>query len=166
MNEININNVTFPTPISDISKLEKNNNLRINVYGYDSDPDKPKDKTLNTGIFVRYVSAYKYSKTVHLLPISNEHKQHYVLITNVNGLLRERTKCTSSSKFCERCLQPFSSQQRLEKHIIDCKLFNIQRTVMPEETKIEFKNIKNQLEFPVIIVADCESILVPISTPS
>ena len=165
INECNVSNVTFPTPISDIPKLENNNNIRINVYGYDSDPDKPKDKALNTGIFPRYISPYTYSKTVHLLIISNEHKQHYVLIKNLNGLLRERTKY-EKSKYCERCLQPFSSQHRLDKHMIDCKLFKIQRTVMPEETKIEFKNVKNQLEFPVVIVADFESIQAPILSPS
>ena len=43
-----------------------------------------------------------------------------------------------------------------------CKLFKVQRTVMPKETTIKFKNVKNQLEFPVKIVANFASILDPI----
>ena len=31
---LNMDNVDFPTPISQIPKVEKQNNLAINVYGY------------------------------------------------------------------------------------------------------------------------------------
>jgi hypothetical protein len=36
---------------------------------------------------------------------------------------------------------------------------------MPEKTHIQFENIQKQLEFPVIIVADFESVLSPIPPP-
>jgi hypothetical protein len=162
--DVNIKNVTFPTSISDIHKLETNNNLRINVYGYSSDPNQPKDKALNTDIFPRYISPYNYKTTVNVLLIANEHTQHYVLIKSLNALLREKTKDTHS-KFCERCLQSFSKQALVDKHIIDCSNFKIQRTRMPEKTHIQFENIQKQLEFPVIIVADFESVLSPIPPP-
>ena len=158
---INIENISFPTPISDIPKLEKNNKLRINVYGYDEDPEKPKEQILNTGIFPRYISPYNYEKTINLLFISNEYKQHYVLIKSLDGLIRNKNK-NPYTKHCERCLQGFSRKYLLDKHIIDCKQFKIQRTVMPKETNIVFKNIKYQVECPVIIVADFESVLVPV----
>ena len=162
--KINIKNVPFPTTIMNIPMLEKNNNLRINVYGFDHDPLKPKDQALNTGIFPCYISPFDYERTVNLLLISNEHKQHYILIKSLDALIRTKNK-SLHSKHCERCLQAFSRKDLLDKHIVDCKQFKIERTIMPKETHIEFKNIKNQLEYPVIIVADIESVLVPTPQP-
>lgn len=157
--DIDLSGVSFPTPISDIPKLEKNNHIRINVYGYACDPSKPNDKVLNAGIFPCYISPFNYDKTVHLLLITNEYKQHYVLIKSLDNLVRNKDR--NRSKHCERCLQGFTLEYSLNQHMIDCKEFRIQRTVMPDEENIEFKNYKNQLEYPVIIVADTESILVP-----
>ena len=159
--EINIKNISFPTPISDIPKLEKNNNIRINVYGFEQDSYLSKDKALNTGIFPCYISPFDYEKTVNLLLISNEHNQHYVLIKSLDSLLYNKTKHDRSSRHCERCLQSFSRDHLLERHMLDCKQFKIQRTMMPTEDNIAFNNVKNQLEFPVMIVADIESVLLP-----
>ena len=82
------------------------------------------------------------------------------MIKSLDALLRNKNKY-GKTKHCERCLQAFSKKELLDKHTIDCKQFKIQRTVMPNETNIQFKNVKNQLECPVMIVADIESVLVP-----
>lgn len=160
INKIKSENVSFPTPLSEISKLEKLNEVRINVYGYDFDADQPEDMALNTGIFPCYVSAFNYKKTVNLLLLSHESTQHYVLITSLDALLKEKNKY-GKTKHCERCLQGFTKKHQLENHLVSCKNFKIQRTRMPEETHIEFKNIRKQLQFPVVIIADFESVLKP-----
>ena len=33
--EINVKGVSFPTPLKDIGKLERQNDISINVFGYD-----------------------------------------------------------------------------------------------------------------------------------
>ena len=50
--KIKTDGVEFPVTLKDISRLERLNAVRINVFGYDSCPDQPKDKVLNTGIYV------------------------------------------------------------------------------------------------------------------
>ena len=160
-NKINTSNISFPITVQDIPKIEKLNNIRINVYGYDENKELPDDKALNTGIFPRYISKFNYDQTVNVLLISNENVQHFVLIKSLNGLLSSKTKHRDYTKHCERCLQGFTYQHTLDQHSENCKDFKIQRTVMPTDSHIEFKNVKNQLEYPIVIVADFESILVP-----
>ena len=67
-------------------------------------------------------------------------------------ILKDKTKY-GKTKHCERCLQGFWQKHNLEKHLIDCKNFKIQRTVMPTDTHIKFKNTRKQLEYPVAIYA-------------
>ena len=35
--EINVNGVSFPTPLKDVGKLERQNDISINVFGYDKE---------------------------------------------------------------------------------------------------------------------------------
>ena len=161
ISSINTGNITFPVAVKDIPKLEKLNDFRINVFGYSHDPDQPDDKMLNTGIFPRYISTHTADKTINLLLIAEESKQHYVLIKSLDALLKGKSGF-GKTKHCERCLTGFSSQRRLDKHTELCTNFKFQRIVMPDPDKedvIKFRNIKNMLEYPVIIVADFECIL-------
>lgn len=143
--------VSFPTPCSDIVKLEKQNSLRINIYGYDTETYQ---------VFPRYISPLAYDKTVNLLLLAGENTQHYVLIKSLDALVKTKNKY-GKTRHCERCLQGFKGDSQLEKHMEDCKKFISQKTVMPEEKNIYFSNIRKQLEFPIVIIADFESILVP-----
>ena len=158
--KIKCDDVSFPTPLREVPKLEKLNEIRINVYGFDFDPDQPKDDALNTGIFPTYVSPFNYEKTVNLLLIAHENTHHYILITSLDALLKDKTKY-GKTKHCERCLQGFWKKDQLERHMEMCKDFKVQRTQMPNDTHIEFKNVRKQLQFPVAIIGDFESILKP-----
>ena len=79
--KINIINVSFPITINDIPQLEKNNSLRINVYGFNQGNDN------KFSIFPVYVSDLNYEITIKVLMISDEWKQHFVLITDFDELL-------------------------------------------------------------------------------
>ena len=158
---INTGNISFPITIRDIPKLENFNDFRLNIFGYDDSPCRSKDKMLNTGIFPRYISQKVAEITINLLLIANDFTQHYILIKSLDALLSSKNGF-GKTKHCERCLTGFSSQQLLDKHASICTNFHFQRIHMPEpgkEDNIKFKNIKNMLEYPIIIVADFECVL-------
>ena len=62
--------------------------------------------------------------------------------------------------FCLRCLQPFSSEDRLEAHKGDCLIISgTQRIEMPEEGRqVYFHNYQKRLPVPFVIYADFEAL--------
>jgi len=59
------------------SKFEKNNNVKINFFGYEND----------VGIYPLYISTTVNHQVVDLLLISDGDKKHYCQIKNFNRLL-------------------------------------------------------------------------------
>ena len=49
-----------------------------------------------------------------LLMISDNEKQHYLFIKNLNALLKKEYAC--SENYCSNCLKPFRANQKLKKH--------------------------------------------------
>ena len=82
--------IDYPVKISQIPKFEKQNEIRVNVFGYD-------EKEKNTHIFPRYVSDFDFKTTVNLLLISNGVQSHYILIKSLNALLQNKT---NNSEVC------------------------------------------------------------------
>jgi hypothetical protein len=149
---LNIKGVEFPTPISQISKIERQNNLAINVYGYDK------------GIVPYYISDKIQDKiNLMLLHDKETNNYHYCWIKNLNRLLAIQTK-HRGKHFCDRCLYRFSREDLLTKHKEDCKGINSDATriEMPkEESTITFKNYHKQMPVPFVVYADFESIIKP-----
>lgn len=156
IDKLNFNNIDFPTPINQISKLEKMNGLRINCFGF--------DKSLNTGIFPCYISNSTLKNVINLLLINDEGgKKHYVLIKDLDTLLRLKTKHRKGMKFCYRCLQGFTTQRGLDDHERDCNKFPVKKIITPNEGEVlKFENYKALLNYEIVIYADFESLLVPV----
>ena len=51
---------------------------------------------------------------VILLIISDEHKQHYIFVKNLNALLKKQYAC--SENYSINCLKQFRTKQQLKKH--------------------------------------------------
>ena len=151
---LNYSGVTFPVSIKDMDKIEKQNKININAYGYDEDKGY---------VFPIRNSKEKNEDTLNVLLIGGEtksgYRQHYVLIKDFNHLNYNITN-KSKKHFCLRCLQPFYSEYRLEAYKKDCMIINgTQRIEMPEEgSKVYFQNYQNQLPVPFVIYADFEAI--------
>ena len=64
---MNYDGIEFPVSIKQIPKIENQNNISINVFGYE-----------NKNHFPLYVSRKVTETTLDLLLISEEEKQHYV----------------------------------------------------------------------------------------
>ena len=65
--------------------------------------------------------------------------------------------------FCRYCLQAFSTQEILKRHLKDCfKINGKQRIILPTKGEyVKFKNYERKIKSPFIIYADFESVLVP-----
>ena len=147
--------VTFPVTIRDMGKIEKQNKININAYVYNEDG--------------KYVSPIRNSKTAYQDTLNvlliereteKEYKQHYVYIKDFNRLNYNVTKSHHKKHFCLRCIQPFTSEVRLEAHKRDCLIINgTQRIEMPQPgSKVFFHNYQKRLPVPFVIYADFEAL--------
>ncbi|GBN67380.1 hypothetical protein AVEN_149573-1 [Araneus ventricosus] len=154
VNEMKLDNISFPTPLSQIRRFEKMNNVSINVFGFDGE------------VFPLKITAAGKERHINLLLISDGQKRHYTLIKNMNRLLWDLTKFNGEKFYCDFCLHRFSTEERLASHRLDCRNHNIQKIRMPteEEKWLKFTNYRFQLPVPYTIYADFECILEKIHT--
>lgn len=153
---LNFTGIDFPTPYTQVKKVEKLNNLAINVYYLEG----------GTKVQPCHLSKQpKHMKRIHLLMIEDEEtdRQHYTWIKHFNRLLFDTRKCKNQTYFCDRCLNGFTSERVLLQHREDCEGTETHnaRIIMPprEKSKVKFVNYHKQLQVPYIVVADCESLI-------
>ena len=148
INKLDYTNVEFPVMIKDIPKVEKQNNINVNVFGWK-----------NSSAFPIYISSFhstQHKEVINLL----FYKNHYVLINNFNRFMYNYTKHKDKKHFCMYCLQCFSSEGTLEKHKNCITVNGKQGTNMPKEAeKVQFKNYHKKLEVPFVIYAEFEAIV-------
>lgn len=159
-NTLNFTGIKFPVELKEITKFELQNlNISINVYMYDEEVKSVRPLRLSKEV---------KEKHIHLLLLSNhsddEHyeKSHYCWIKNLSALLGRQISANSGKLyFCDRCLNHFRSDSKLQAHKVCCFKQNDCQIEMPgcDENIIEFKNYNKQLKVPFIIYADVESIL-------
>ncbi|KAL9967825.1 hypothetical protein ACROYT_G026122 [Oculina patagonica] len=147
--------IEFPVTIKQINKIEKKNSIRINVFGYENKQPYP-----------IYISKETFEDHMELLLITNETKQHYVLIKDFNKFMYNQTKHKERKHFCMHCLQCFSSNRILNNHKNNCIQVNgTQAIKMPTKDNniLKFENFHKQQEVPFVIYADFEAITEKVS---
>ena len=143
--------IKFPVTIKQINKIEKQNNIRINVFGYENKQPYP-----------IYISKEKFKDDMNLLLITNDKNKHYVLIKDFNKFMHNQTKHDGRKHFCMYCLQCFSSERVLNNHKNNCIQINGTQAVnMPEkgDNILKFNNHHKQQPVPFVIYADFEAIV-------
>ena len=155
--------------INQINRIEKQNEININVFGYDSE---------RKSAFPIRVSREKYDDHMELLYLEgelnvNSHvNSHYVLIKDFNRFMFNFTKHKGRKNFCMYC---FYSNISLAKHKVDCMVINgVQAIQLPEKyidkngvertPSVYFNNHQKQLPVPFCIYAEFESITEKISS--
>ena len=140
--------VTFPVTVKDIKRIEKQNEININLFGYDK------------GAYPIRISETNFTDHLELLWIEEGDKSHYVLIKDFNRFMTSFNKHHGRKYFCLHCLHCCSSARVLEIHREDCLSINgTQAIKMPEAgSKIYFKNHQKMLPVPFAIYADFEAI--------
>ena len=162
---LSFKDIHFPTPLTQIRKVEKLNDLAINVFGYEN------------FVYPLYLSENYSIKPINLILINGKNEKdedtsHYCWIKDFNKLCYNQTNHKRQKHFCMRCVTNHASEETLAKHMEYCKGVNAKatRTVFPavkgdgSPPIIQFKNYKHLLKCPYVIYADTESIIRPILT--
>ena len=152
--KLDYSGIEFPVSVKQYNKIEKQNNIRVNVFGYEE--KQP---------YVIYVSKEKFNSCLNLLLITEGEVWHYCLLKDFNKFMYNQTKHKGRKHFCMYCLQGFSSERVLNNHTVDCIEINGKQAIkMPEPgSKISFTNFRKQLPAPFVIYADFEAITEKVS---
>ena len=151
--------IDFPLPVPQVPKLEKQNGLAINVFGWDK------------GVIVHHISKQPQGiRRTNLLLIEKAGKSYYTTIRrdSLRRLLYDQSKHEHRKHFCERCLHGYSRKDLVEVHNPDCRGIGQTaiRVDMPEDgKKLTFQNHHKQLPAPYIIYADFEALTTKIEGP-
>ena len=142
--------IEFPVCVKHYNKIEKQNNININVFGYENKQPYP-----------IYISKEKNEDHMELLLITENKNNHYVLIKDFNKFMYNQTKHEHRKHFCMHCLQCFSSDRVLSNHKDICIQVNgTQAIKMPTKDNniLKFNNFHKQQNVPFVIYADFEAI--------
>ena len=149
---LNFTNISFPTPISQIPRIESQNNLAIYVFGY----------TKKDGIYILHKSK-RLEEPINLLLFNKDEKNHYCWIKNFSRLTGDINKHDGQKYWCFKCMTHFLTEEKLASHKEDCQGLNVPtcKVEMPVkgENILKFKNYKNKQDAPFAIYADFESVL-------
>ena len=104
--------IKFPVSKKDYCKIEKKNNICINVFSYE-----------NNLTYTVYLSDQKFENFMDLFLISNENKSHHVYIKDFSRFMYNKTKSKNKKNFWKCCLQCFSSEKVLttQRKLLDNK---------------------------------------------
>ena len=155
INKLDYSGIEFPVTTKQYNKIEKQNEININVFGYENKQPYP-----------IYVSKEKYENHMELLLITEDKNKHYVLIEDFNRFMYNQTKHKESKHFCMHCLQCFSSERALNDHKDNCITVNgTQAVKMPDKNNntLKYNNFHKQQPVPFVIYADFEAITEKIS---
>ena len=155
INKLDYSGIKFPVTIKQYNKIEKQNEININVFGYENKQPYP-----------IFVSKEKYEDCINILLITEEKNKHYVLIKDFNNFMYNKTKHKERKHFCMHCLQCFSSERVLSDHKDNCITVNgMQAVKMPDKDNniLKYNNFHKQQPVPFVIYADFEAITEKIS---
>ena len=162
--KIDMKGIDFPVKISDLGKVEKRNNLSLNVFTTTS-----KQQIVPLRISEQY--GVPKERIIDLLYIANGTHTHYCLITNLAGLCGPQITTDHATRhICRRCLHFCVSEETLKSHIDTCSRHSAQRTIYPKKNdakgrdKVRFTQIEKQLPLPFYFTADFECMMEKHST--
>ena len=148
---LNYEGIEFPVSQKQYNKIETQNSIRINIFGYEKEQPFP-----------IHISKEKFEDQMNLLLITEDEKKHYVLINYFNVFIYNQSKHKEKKHFCMYCLQCFSSESIFVKHTNNCLTINGAQAInMPkqDENILKLNNFHKQLPVPFVIYADFEAIM-------
>lgn len=135
----------FPVNIDDVPEIEDNNDIGVKIYIIDKRDD-------NYVINLAYPGNKTKTKKVNLLLYNN----HYMLVKNINTLLRQFSS-KANTMYCDYCgTTSFKKKSALRAHEKRCKS-DKQEIGMPKIQNLDFKNYDHKINVPFKIYADFES---------
>ena len=150
VSELNYDGVVFPVSIKQINKIELQNKININVFGYENKQPYP-----------LYISKEKFEDHMELLLISENENKHFVYIKDFNRFMFNQTKHKNKKHFCMHCLQCFSTKDVFDVHKKNCIVINGEQAIkMPSKDNniLQYNHYHKQLPAPFVIYADFEAL--------
>ena len=92
INELNYDGIDFPLSPKHYNKVEKQNSIRINVFGYE-----------NGQPFPIHIFKETFEYQINLLLITKDEKKHYVLIKDMRSCITNRNIRKGSPSACIVC---------------------------------------------------------------
>ena len=103
--DLHYEGIEFPVPRKFLGKIEKKNNVWVNVFCYE-----------NNLLYFVHISDQKFKDCIDLSMITNQNKSYYVYIKDFNRFMCNKTKSKIKRHCCRYCLQYFSSEKVLAEH--------------------------------------------------
>ena len=147
--KLDYSGIEFPVNVKQYNKIERQNNISINVFGYEDKQPYP-----------IHVSKEKFEDQMNLLLITKGENKH-VLVKDFNKFMYNQTKHKERKHFCMYCLQCFSSERILINHKENCLQVSGKKAIkMPDKDNnvLKFNNFHKQLPVPFVIYAYFEAI--------
>ena len=89
MKGLNYNGIKYPVSQKQYNKIEKQNSIRINVFGYEKGQPFP-----------IHISKEKFEDQMNLLLITKDENKHYIIIKDFNTFMYNQSKHKSKKHFC------------------------------------------------------------------
>ena len=163
--ELNWDNVNFPSSDVDIDTFEENNGGKVAVNVYFLDPEEGKQSIL----LYRQSKVSKATHQVSLLKLEDGDDYHYVFIKDYDKIIGSQTnKMKAKKHHCFHCQHGFLTKELLDEHVEKgCMAVEGQQIQMPNEEDIMvFKNHYKKLKAPFVIYADFECLTTRTGTVS
>ncbi|CAB4015283.1 Gastrula zinc finger [Paramuricea clavata] len=153
---LNFDDIEFPVTIDKIGKFERQNNISVNVFGFED------------VLFPIYITKEHFEIHVNLLLYSEGTTRHYCLIKDLNKLHYDQNGRKCRMYYCRYCLHGFIREDLLQEHEPHCCQHGAQRIELPNEdnASLYFKDYHKQLKVPFVIYADFESVTAKIDSVS
>ena len=105
-NGLNFTGIDFPTPVSQIDRLERQNqNLAIYVFGWE-----------NEQVVVHRISEKGGEiPRINLMITKQGENTHYSYVKGLTALLFDQSKNSNSKHFCKRCLHAWLYNERFAR---------------------------------------------------
>ena len=152
----------YPVTIKMIPKIEKVNNLKINVFELIQLPNTKGDKIKDYTLEALYLSKNYYDDNViDLLYYKKDDNEHYMWLKQIDLFFREGNNVQNNKIYlCKKCLSKFTTENALIKHKELCENHDFCKMIMPTEKdyKLKFTNHKFKNIVPFVIYGDFESL--------
>ena len=134
---------------SDVPKIEKLNNLKINIHVWE-------DGELKGCIYNDH--KVLSDKTINLLLVVNSQgERHYCGIPSLSRLYHHTKNTNNMQHMCERCIRSFYCKENLDEHYQWCARGRLQIEKASKEDKFSFNAFHKELSPLKVIYADIES---------
>ena len=151
--------IDFPSTSKDWKKFESNNEVALNILYV-------LYNTKKINIAYKSKNNLTQERQVILLMISDGQKWHYLVVTNLSGLLRGIASNHKEDFYCLICFHSYSTKNKLEAHKKICENHDYCYVEMPTKNNniIKYNHGEKSMKLPFVIYADLECLLEKMNT--